>query len=293
MKTEDRRLKTEDRRHGDTENGKRKTDSRSPFCVLCFLCLCSLFSVFSIRAAEPVPTELQGVGVTPKLGEMLPLDLTFQNEHGETVALGSFFKEKKPVILALVYYECPNLCTFLLNGAIEGLQKVPMSIGQEFDFVAVSINPQETPALALQKKEAYLKEYGRPQASQGWHFLVGQEENIQKLAASVGFQYRYDEQEKQYAHAAALFIATPEGKVARVLQGIQFNPRDLRLALVESSEGKIGTFTDQVLLFCFRYDPKASKYGLFASNLMKGAGAATLLGLGYLFIRLRRKQHNA
>ena len=286
-KTENRK-----RRHGDTENGKRKTDSRSPFSVLCFLCLCSLFSVFSIRAAEPVPPELQGIGITPTLGEMLPLSLTFQNEQGKTVALGSFFKGKKPVILALVYYECPNLCTFLLNGATEGLSKIPMTIGNEFDFVAVSIDPKETPELASQKKEAYLKEYGRPQAAEGWHFLVGQEENIKKLADSVGFSYRYDAQEKQYAHAAAIFMATPDGKVARVLQGIQFNPRDLRLALVESSEGKIGTFTDQVLLFCFRYDPKGSRYGLFASNLMKGAGAATLLFLGFLLIRLRRKKDN-
>ncbi len=276
--------------HCDPELVEGETISKLKWIAsACFVTLAVLAMTIAVivQAAEPVPAELQGVGIFPKLGEKLPLDLTFKNELGQTVALGSFFKDKKPVILALVYYECPNLCTFLLNGATEGLRKIPMSIGNEFDFIAVSINPNDTPALALQKKQAYLKEYGRSVADKGWHFLTGSETDIQKLAAAVGFKYRYDAKEKQYAHAAALFVVTPQGKVARVLQGIQFQPRDLRLALVEASEGKIGTFVDTVFLFCFRYDPKASKYILFASNLMKGGGVLTILALGALVLSLR------
>lgn len=251
---------------------------------------CLLLLTAGVFAAEPTLAMLQNVGIEPPLGASLPLELEFTDENGQTVALGQYFKGNRPVILELVYYECPNLCTYLLNGALEGLKGLKWSAGKEFELVAVSIDPNETPDLAAVKKANYLKEYGRPGSESGWHFLTGTEENIQKLAAAVGFRYRYDPEIKQYAHAAGLFVVTPQGKLARTLFGIQFNPRDLRLALLEASEGKMGTVVDRLLLFCYGYDPKASKYVLFAGNAMKAGGAATLLILGFLIYRLGRKK---
>ncbi|MBI4125155.1 MAG: SCO family protein [Deltaproteobacteria bacterium] len=233
---------------------------------------------------------LQNVGIDPKLGTVFPLELEFTDEAGETVTLGKYFKENKPVILELVYYGCPNLCTYLLNGTLEGLKGLKWSAGREFEMVAVSIDPNETPDLASTKKANYLKEYGRSGSETGWHFLTATEANVRQLADAVGFRYQYDPEIKQYAHAAGLFVLTPDGKLARTLFGIQFSPRDLRLALVEASEGKVGTIVDRLLLFCYGYDPKANKYVLFASNAMKAGGAATIFALSFLVYRLGRKR---
>lgn len=261
-------------------------------------------------SAEPRPPELQDIGIQDRLGNVIPLNLEFTDEKGKTIPLKTYFDGARPVILALVYYECPNLCGYLLKGATEGFSQLAWNIGEQYDVVFVSIDPKETPILAAGKKVAFLKEYwrlrengdrGRGPAQRvaeevpegvagGGHFLVGKEKDIQTLAKEVGFKFRFDPTINQFAHPAALFIFTPQGKLARVLQGIEFSPRDLRLALTEAGQGKIGTIVDRLLLLCYRYNTKMNKYTLFASNLMKVSGAVTLLALGFFILRLGRKR---
>ncbi|MFO1519106.1 MAG: SCO family protein [bacterium] len=245
-------------------------------------------------AAETLPVELEGVGVEEHLGNEISQDLSFKDEQGQTVKLKDFFDGKRPVLLTLVYYECPNLCNFLLNGLNEGLQKMNWTVGNQFQIVTVSINPEETPELALKKKAAYLKEYGRPEGEKGWHFLTGQESEIKKLASEVGFKYKYDADQKQYAHGAVVFVLTPDAKISRYLYGIAFQPRDVKLGLLEATSGKIGNIAEKFLMFCYHYDPKGKKYALYAVNLMKGAAAVTIVGLAFLVLagsgRKRKKQ---
>ncbi len=241
--------------------------------------------------AESIPPELEGIGVDEKLGHPIQLENTFKDEQGKEVQLRQYFDGKHPVILNLVYYGCPNLCGFLLNGFVEALKNFTWNPGQEFNIVTVSIDPGEKPELAAQKKEALLKVYQRQGANENWHFLTGEEAAIQKLANEVGFKYRYDIEEKQYAHSAVIFILTPDGKISRYLYGIQFSPRDLRLSLLEATQGKIGTMVDKFLLFCFHYDPKGRKYALMAGNLMKLGGVVTVLALAsFLVFQLRSKK---
>ncbi len=240
-------------------------------------------------AAEPVPIELQGIGVTEHLSAQVPLNVQFTDEEGKSVALQDFFDGAHPVILALVYYECPNLCHFLLNGFTESLKKMPWTAGEEFTIVTVSINPRENAELARGKRDAHIAAYGRPSAARGWHFLTGNAEAIAALAASVGFQYRFDAAQQQYAHAAVLTVLTPRGIISRYLYGIEFAPRDLKLALVEAGEGKIGTLVDRLLLFCYHYDPKGRVYALYALNLMKGAAALTVFSLIGVVWRMARR----
>ncbi|MBI4209596.1 MAG: SCO family protein [Deltaproteobacteria bacterium] len=247
------------------------------------------------HAAEPVPVELQEVGIEENLGDAISLDLEFVDETGAPVPLRAFFDGEHPVLLNLVYYECPNLCNFLLNGFTEGLTGLRWTAGDEFQIVTVSIDPREGPELAATKKEAYLKLYKRSEAREGWHFLTGSESHVRQLAQEIGFRYRYDEDQKQYAHAAAVFVLTPQGEISRYLYGIDYPPRDLKLALLEASQGKIGNPVDKFLLFCYHYDPKGRRYALFATNLMKIAGGATVVGiiafLFYLGIQHRRKEN--
>lgn len=254
-----------------------------------FIFLSLIFLALPGFAAEEKPAILQQVGLQDKLGTTLPLELSFKNERGEGVLLGSFFNKGKPVLLTLVYYECPNLCHYLLDGLTDTLKQMPWDIGKEFDLVAVSIAPQETPAIAAKKRGNLLASYGRDLSPQSWPFLVGDEEAIQRLAGELGFEYEYDAESKQYAHPPVLYFLTPEGKLARVLSGIQFSPKDLKLGLMEAAQGKIGNVVDKLLLFCYRYDPKANKYTLFASRLMKGGGAVTLIILGALIFCLNRR----
>lgn len=241
-------------------------------------------------AKEETPKELEGVNLENKLGAQVDLNLNFTNEEGEAAPLSRYINGTKPVILSLVYYNCPSLCNFVLNGANAGFKELDWDLGNEYEVVTISINPKEKSPLAKTKKESYCKEYGRESAKTGWHFLVSEEANIKALADQVGFQYQYDAKEKQYAHPAVLYVLTPSGKVARYLSGVEFPSRDLRLALVEASEGKIGNVIDQVMLFCYKYDPKKSKYILFASNFMKGSAAGTVLLLGFVLLRGTRRK---
>jgi protein SCO1/2 len=226
------------------------------------------------------PAALDGVGVTEHLGARLSVEkLRFSDEQGKTVSLQEFFKKGHPVVLNLVYYECPQLCNFILNGLVTTLKNLDWVPGTQFEMVAVSINPKETPALAEKKKEAYLKVYGKPETRPGWHFLTGEESQIRELADQVGFGYRYDPVDKQYLHAAVTFVITPEGKISRYLYGINFPKKDLRFALLEASHGKIGNVVDQVLLFCFHYDPNRGGYSPYGFRFMQIACCflATLL----------------
>ncbi len=241
-------------------------------------------------AAEKVPVELKGVGIEEHLGDRISLELPFLNENGESLPLRSFFHKNKPVILALVYYNCPNLCHYLMNGFSDSLRGLEWTVGKEFEVVVVSIDPTEAPMLAKQKKETYLKAYGRENISPGWHFLTGQDANIKKLANEIGFRYRYDTDNKEYAHSAAIYVLTTDGKISRYLYGVHFKPLDLKLSLMEASQGKIGNVVDKFLLFCYHYDPKSRKYAIFAVNLMKLGGVVVLLGLGILWCILNRRK---
>jgi protein SCO1 len=238
------------------------------------------------------PELLKQVGIDQKLNQSIPLDLTFRDEDGNNVELGQFFGQK-PVILTLVYYNCPMLCTQVLNGVESSLKELSTDIGKQFDVVTISIDPTESHVLAKTKKEMYVGMYGRPDAAQGWHFLTGDEPQIKKLADAVGFRYAYDPDTKQFAHASAIVLLTPEGKISRYFYGIQYPTRDLRLGLVEASEGKIGTPVDQVLLFCYHYDPATGKYGLLISHIIQAGGALTVLILGIGMLILFRGEHYA
>jgi protein SCO1/2 len=236
------------------------------------------------------PELLKDVGIDQKLNAVIPLGLTFRDENGHAVRLSEIFGQK-PVVLALVYYNCPMLCTQVLNGLDRSLKDVPMDVGKEFNVVTVSIDPSETSKLASAKHDLYAGIYGRPGAAPGWHFLTGEESQILQLANAVGFRYAYDADSKQFAHASAVMVLTPEGKISRYFYGITYPARDMRLGLVEASEGKIGSAVDQVLLFCYHYDPVTGKYGLLISRLIKTGGLLTVLAIGILILLLSRTEH--
>ena len=239
------------------------------------------------------PRELEEVRIDQRLNESLPLDAVFRDEDGNDVKLGSYFG-RKPVLVALVYYSCPMLCNQVLNGMTSGLDVLKaFSIGQEFEVVTVSFDPRETPEAARQKKETYIKWYKREGAAQGWHFLTGDQSNIDTLAQSVGFHYKWDEKTAQFIHASGIMIATPDGRLARYFYGIEYAPKDLRLGLVEASDGKIGSPVDQLLLYCYHYDPASGKYGLVVMNLMMAGGALTVIAMIAMFIIFRRRELSA
>jgi len=232
------------------------------------------------QLANQVPNQLEEVGIEEHLDAKLPLDLKFRDENGTVVRLGDFFDGEKPVILTLNYFKCPMLCGLQLNGLLDGLMELDWTPGQEFEIVTVSINPLETPALATEKKQNYMKRYERPSAAAGWHFLTGSEPEIRQLASTLGFGYTYDKNSGEFAHAAAIFFSTPDGRVARYLYGIEYPPRRLRLALVEASAGDIGSSLDQLILYCYHYDPSSRRYSPVAMNIMRLGGVATVLVLG-------------
>jgi protein SCO1/2 len=239
--------------------------------------------------ANQKPEILKEIGIDQRLDAPLPLDIPLRDEAGRAVRLGDYFG-KRPVVLALVYYNCPMLCTQVLNGLVAALNVMSLDAGRDFDVVAISFDARETPAMAAAKKDAYLTRYKRPNAAEGWHFLTGDAGSIEKLTKAAGFRFKYDETRDQFAHASAIMVATPAGRLARYFYGIEYAPRDLRLGLVEASAGQIGTPVDQVLLYCFHYDPSNGKYGAVVINMIRLAGAATLLILGGSLVLLSRRR---
>ena len=235
------------------------------------------------------PDLLKDVGIDQKLNQQVPLDLTFRDETGKTVQLSQYFGQK-PVLLSLVYFNCPMLCTQVLNGMEASMKGLPMDAGNEFNAISVSIDPSDKPVLAAVKQQMYVGMYGRPNGAQGWHFLTGDEDQIKKLADAVGFRYAYDPDSKQFAHASAIMVLTPDGKLSKYFYGIQYSPRDLRLGLVEASARKIGTPVDAILLFCYHYDPHTGKYGLLISRLIQIGGLLTVLGIGATMLILFRRE---
>lgn len=240
----------------------------------------------------PLPAALEGVGIDQKLDQQIPLDLTFLDEGGRPVRLSTYFGNK-PVLLALVYYQCPMLCTQILNGMETSLRAVSLDPGKDFEVVTVSFDPADTPDIALQKKLNYVRRYGRPNTANGWHFLSGNEASIKALTDAVGFHYTYDPKTRQFAHASGIFILTPQGKLSRYFYGVEYSSRDIRLGLVEASHNKIGNPVDQILLFCYHYDPATGKYGAIAMNMVRAGGATFVLVCGsFLLVMWRRDFRN-
>jgi len=233
---------------------------------------------------------LQGVGFDQRLGEQVPLGLTFRDENGRAVTLGAYFGTK-PVIMLITYYNCTMLCPLLLDGLVRALRPIRFDIGREFAILTVSINPRETPEIAAWRKELYVQRYGRPGVAESWHFLTGDQEAIQTLTAAVGYRYVYDAKKDEYAHATGLLLLTPQGKVSRYFYGVDFSPRDLRLGLIEAAASTIGSPVDQVLLYCYHYDPLTGKYGLVIMNVLRLAGLATVLAIGsFMLVSLKHER---
>ena len=236
-----------------------------------------------------LPADLADVTFEQRLGEALPLDAMFRDEEGREVLLGSYFGEK-PVIIALVYYDCPMLCTLTLTGLTSGLKPLAFDAGEEFEVLVVSFDHRETPEMAAAAKKETLARYGRDGTAAGWHFLTGDQAPIRRLADAMGFSFKLQEETGEFSHAAGIVIATPEGKSARYLYGIDYAPKALRLALVEASENRIGSAVDQVLLFCYRYDPSTGQYSAAVLNLVRAGGVLTVLLLvGFMLLARRRE----
>lgn len=251
--------------------------------LIVFLALLSITR--PCQAQRTLPASLQDVGFDQKLNEQVPLDLEFSDEAGRTVRLGDYFDDK-PVILNLAYFRCPMLCDQVMNGLVRAMLDLPMQAGKEFTVITVSFDHRETPAMAAAKKKTYLQRYGRARTEAGWHFLTGEEEAIKRLTGAVGFRYAYDAGNDQFAHAAGIVVLTPAGKVSRYFYDVRYSPRDLRLGLVEASANRIGSPVDQILLFCFHYDPREGKYGPAVLNFVRVGGVATVIAIVALFLFL-------
>lgn len=268
-------------------------------CVLCVVCVVApTHAQFGAPMNVPPPGKaaseripiLEDVGIDQKLDGQVPLDLPFVDEHGRDVTLGQYFGTR-PVVLVLAYYNCPMLCSLVLNGAVGALQTLSFDAGGEFEFVVVSFDPGDTPAMALAKKREYLPRYGRERGETGLHFLTGRDSSIQALTAAVGFKYAYDSAIGQFAHPSLMTVLTPHGRISRYLYGIEFPPYDLRLALVEAADGGIGSPVDQALLYCYQYDPETGTYGFAIMNVVRLGGVLTLIALGtFIFLSRRRER---
>jgi protein SCO1/2 len=246
-------------------------------------------SAGTVSAQYGRPAIAKGVTIEQKLNAPVPLDLNFHDESGQTVPLRAYFGEK-PVVLSLVYFKCPSLCPMSLHETVTSLKRVPLQAGIDYNVVVVSFDPSDTPAEAAEKKARYAKEFQRPGFNSGWHFLTGTQEAVSRLASAVGFGYRWDQASRQFIHAGGIMVATPEGKMSRYFYGIDYSPADLRMALVEASQHKIGSPVDYVLLFCFHYDYARGKYTLTILNVLKIAAGLTLVGLASLVYVLMRKE---
>jgi len=240
---------------------------------------------------DPGRDMINATGLDQKLDAQVPLDTPFRDETGKVVPLSAFIHDK-PVMLVMPFYKCTGVCTLELNGMVKAFKNLRFQPGKEFDVVIVSINPKEGPELAAAKKQQYLQLYGHPETAKGWHFLTGEEANIHRLADAVGFRYIYDAKFDRYSHPAGLMVITPQGKLSRYFYGSDYNPRDMRFALMEASENRIGSFVEAIQLYCFHYDPTTGKYGLVITRIIQIAGAATVLILGgliFLLFRYERK----
>jgi protein SCO1 len=241
-------------------------------------------------AASAVPPPLREIGFDQNLDALVPLDTTFRDEAGQTVRLGDYFG-KRPVVMVFAYYDCPMLCTLVINGLSSALNVLSLSPGQDFEIVTVSFDSRDTPASASAKKAAYLDRYKRSGAAESWHFLTGDQPSIDRLTRAAGFRYVWDKDTKQFAHPTGVIVLTPDGRLARYLFGIEYGPRDLRFAIVEASAGKIGSAVDSLLLYCYHYDPMTGRYGLVIMRALRLAGAATVLTLGlFIVVMIRREK---
>lgn len=267
----------------------------SAACLEVLLLLLGLILVAPAIAQTPsasgLPPLLREVSFDPQLDAAVPLDLTFRDEAGRVVRLGDYFTGK-PVILTLVYYGCPMLCNQVLQGLASGLRALSFDAGRQFSVVAVSFNPEETPSMAVAKKQDTLQRYHRAGTEAGWHFLTGEESSLATLTRAVGFRYAYDPKTKLYAHASGILVLTPLGRISRYFYGIEYAPRDLRLGLVEASANKIGSPVDRILLFCYQYDPTTGKYGALVMRIVRLGGVLVVLGLAVSVFLFRRREHH-
>jgi protein SCO1/2 len=249
-----------------------------------------LSATATFAQTSSTPARLPGkVDITQQLDAQIPLDLMFRDENGKIVRLQDYFHHGKPVLLSFMYYRCPMLCSMVMEGVTSALTELKFDVGNQFDVITVSIDPRDTPKEAAEKKDHYIKRYGRLSAASGWHFLTGPESAIKRLTGTVGFQYAYDPESDQFAHGTALIALTPEGRVSRYFYGFEYKARDLRLGLVEASANKIGSPTDQLLLLCYHYDPRTGKYSRSAMNLVRAGGVATVISLAsFIIIMVRR-----
>ncbi len=263
--------------------------------IIALLILSSFSTGFSqVIKDKGNDAELQKIDVEERLGDVIPLDLNFIDDKGQTVSLNSYFNRERPVVLVLGYYTCPMLCNLIMNGLSDVLREIPWRPGSEFQVVSVSIDPTETDLVASAKKKNYIESIGKPNIADGWAFLTGSADMSKKLADAVGFKYFYNEENDEYAHPAVLVILSPEGKISRYLYGIEYPERDFRLAITEASEGKVGSTIDKLILYCYHYDPALGSYVLFAENIMRLGGLVTVILLAILlftlFLRERRKK---
>jgi protein SCO1/2 len=264
--------------------------TRRSLAALFVVMACASLAAAAAPQEDRRPAALREIGFDQRLGEALPLDIALRDEAGRTVHLRDYF-HGKPVVLSLVYYECPMLCTLSLTGLTSALSVLKMEPGRDFEIVTVSFDARETPEQAQRRKKTYLERYARPGAEAGWHFLTGEREPLERLTRAVGFRYVWDAETSQFAHAAGVVVATPEGVISRYLYGIEYAPKDLRFALVESAQGRLGNPVDRFLLACYRYDPTHGRYGAYAMGMVRVGAIATLLVLGgFVAVMLRRER---
>ncbi len=272
------------------------------FAAIAFGPLAGAFAQLQPFSQTPTPgtapngvlKKLEGVGIDQRLGAQVPMDLTFKDETGKSVRLGDYFDGKHPVILTQVYYGCPMLCTLVLNDLTRGMNGLNLSAGDDFQVVTVSFDPRETPAMAKDKKATYLQSYRRPHAEEGWHFLTGDEANIRQLTQATGFHYKWDEKFNLFIHPSGITVLTPNGVISRYFFGIDYGLKDLKLSLQEASGNKIGSLTDQILLYCFHYDESTGKYSIMVTRMIRVGGVLTMAGLGaFWFTMFRRDRANA
>lgn len=275
-------------------------NSRSAlFFVLSALIALSFQSAMARDFAKPsegmaneTPKELENIGIDTHLGSKIDLEQSFVDENGKSVRLKDYTANGKPILLSLAYYSCPSLCSFHLNGLNDAFKAMKQPLGEEFNMIVLSFDPKEKPALAKAKRENYLKEYSRPEGEMGWHFLTGEQAAIDSVTKAVGFKYRWDEDQKQYAHASAAYAIAPDGTISRYLFGITFDPKTVRLSMLEASKGQVGTLVDKLILFCFHYDPKANKYTVAAFNVMRAGGVLILLVLAAFLLPFWVRRRN-